>query len=93
MAYHLKYVRISNYMAAQSNVNPEKCALWKCLCGVAHTDKINTYFKYVKTLRLNLCTHNNNETLCFCKIKQTGCAYSRLRLCELEHETACISLP
>ncbi len=21
-------------MAAQSNVNPEKCALFKCLCGV-----------------------------------------------------------
>ncbi len=33
----------------------------------AHTDKSNTYFESVKTLRLFVCTHNNNKTLLFCK--------------------------
>ncbi len=118
MAYHLKYVRISNFtwplnlMLTQRNVRyGSVCVEWtaaltagqieapvrslalKTFVIFAHTDKSNTYFKYVKTLRLFVCTHNNNETLCFCKIKQTGCAYSRLGLCELEHETPCISLP
>ncbi len=57
----------------------------------AHTYKSNTSFKSLKTQRIFVCTHNNNEILCFCKIKQTGCAYCRLGLCELEHETPCIS--
>ncbi len=73
-------------MAAQYDVNLEKCALLKCLCGSAfaagqalvrslalkisvilgHTDKIpNTSFESVKTLRLFVCTQNNNETLRF----------------------------
>ncbi len=44
-----------------------------------HTDKSNTSFKSVKTLRLFVCTHNNNKTR-FCKIMN----------CELERETLCI---
>ncbi len=76
-------------MAAQYDVNLEKCALLKCLCGSAfaagqapvrslalkisvifgHTDKSSlitvTSFESVKTLRLFVCTQNNNETLCF----------------------------
>ncbi len=83
-------------MAAQSNANLEKYALFKCLCGVwkldssaltvgqieapvqflaleilchfARTDKSNSYFEFVKTLRLFVWTHNNNKSLCFCKI-------------------------
>ncbi len=71
-------------MAAQYDVNLEKCALLKCLCGSAfaagqapvrslalkisvifgHTDK-STSFESVKTLRLFVCTQNNNETLRF----------------------------
>ncbi len=46
-----------------------------------HTDESNTSFESVKTIRcLFVCTQNNNETLCFCKIKQTGCASCRLVL-------------
>ncbi len=32
------------------------------------TDKSNTSFQSVKTVRLFVGTHNNNETLRFCKI-------------------------
>ncbi len=76
-------------MAAQYDVNLEKCALLKCLCGSAfaarqapvrslalkisvifgHTDKSSlihlSTFESVKTLRLFVCTQNNNETLRF----------------------------
>ncbi len=73
-------------MAAQYDVNLEKCALLKCLCGSAfagqapvrslalkisvifgHTDKSSQIhlFESVKTLRLFVCTQNNNETLRF----------------------------
>ncbi len=74
-------------MAAQYDVNLEKCALLKCLCVLqfafaagqapvrslapkisvifGHTDKSNTSFESVKTLRLFVCTQNNNETLRF----------------------------
>ncbi len=72
MAYHLKYA-----MAAQCNVYLEIGALFtagqmeallKYSLISAHTDKSNTSFKSIKTLRLFVCTHNNNKTLCFCKI-------------------------
>ncbi len=36
-----------------------------------HTDKSNTSFKSVKTLRLFVCTHNNHKT-CFCKIMKAN---------------------
>ncbi len=73
-------------MAAQYDVNLEKRALLKCLCGSAfaagqapvrslalkisvifgHTDKSSLIsFESVKTLRLFVCTQNNNETLRF----------------------------
>ncbi len=54
---------------------------WRCRCThlllkysriFAHTDKSNTSFKSVKTLRLFLCTQNNNKTLCFCKIMKAN---------------------
>ncbi len=70
-------------MAAQYDVNLEKCALLKCLCGSAfaagqapvrslalkisvilgHTDKSSLI--HLSTLRLFVCTQNNNETLRF----------------------------
>ncbi len=56
-------------MAAQYDVNLEKCALLKCLCGSAfaagQAPVCNTSFESVKTLRLFVCTQNNNETLRF----------------------------
>ncbi len=67
-------------MAAQYDVNLEKCALLKCLCGSAFAAgqapvrslalKISvifghTSFESVKTLRLFVCTQNNNQTLRF----------------------------
>ncbi len=73
-------------MAAQYDVNLEKCALLKCLCGSAfaagqapvrslalkisvifgHTDKSSLiHLSNLKTLRLFVCTQNNNETLRF----------------------------
>ncbi len=66
MAYHLKYVCSSNFtwplnlMLTQRNVRyGSVCVEWTAALTAgqifAHTDKINTYFKYVKTLRLNLC--------------------------------------
>ncbi len=71
-------------MAAQSNVNLEKCALFKCLCRVWKLNSsaltagqilalvqslaLKILCKSVKTLHLFVCTHNNNKSLCFCKI-------------------------
>ncbi len=68
-------------MAAQYDVNLEKCALLKCLCGSAFAQDrlrcahlllkspsffvIEVSFESVKTLRLFVCTQNNNETLRF----------------------------
>ncbi len=58
-----------------------------------HTNKSNTPFESVKILCLFVCTHNNNKTLHFCKImKQTGCAFCRLGLSELQRKTLCICL-
>ncbi len=37
-----------------------------------HTDKSNTSFESVKTPCLFVCTHNNNKTLCFCKIMKAN---------------------
>ncbi len=68
---------ICKNMAAQYNVYLEICvlftagqmeALLKYSLISAHTDKSNTSFKSIKTLRLFMCTHNNNKTLRFCKI-------------------------
>ncbi len=44
------------------------------------TDKSNTSFESVKGLLLFVYTHNNNKTLCFCKIKKTDrvCSLSSL---------------
>ncbi len=37
-----------------------------------HTDKSNISFESVKSLRLFVCTHNNNKTLHFCKIMKAN---------------------
>ncbi len=52
-----------------------------------HTNKSNASFESVKTLRLFMCTHNNNKTWSFCKImKATGSCFS-LCFCELKRNS------
>jgi len=48
------------------------CSSNSCSTIFAHTDKSNTSFESVKTLHLFVCTHNNNKTLCFCKIMKAS---------------------
>ncbi len=38
------------------------------ILNFSHIDKSNTSSESVKTLRLFVCTHNNNKTWHFCKI-------------------------
>ncbi len=49
---------------------PVRCLKYSLI--FAHTDKSNTSFKSVKTLRLFLCTHNNNKSLRFCEIMKAN---------------------
>ncbi len=52
---------------------PERSfALLKILRNFAHTDKSNKSFQSVKGILLFVCTHNNNKTLCFCKIMKAN---------------------
>ncbi len=65
-------------MAAQYDVNLEKCALLKCLCGSAFAagqapmrslalkiSVISGHTDKSSKIRLFVCTQNNNETLRF----------------------------
>ncbi len=57
----------------------------KILVIFGHIDKSNTYFESIKTLRLFLCTHNNNKTR-FCEIMKAN------RMCFLPSRSVNLSV-
>ncbi len=48
-------------MVAQSNVNPEKCALWKCLCGTQVSHSSTSIIKFADDTVVLGLINNNDE--------------------------------
>ncbi len=62
-------------MAAQYDVNLEKCALLKCLCGSAFAqDRLRCAHLLLKSPSFLVIQMNNRITTKRCAFKQTGCA-------------------